>query len=414
MVTLSEQNARDPAEWCSTASRAGVTIWNSVPAAMELLIDYLDGRPELDQPPLRVVMLSGDWIPLALPGRVRSRWQDAELVSLGGATEGAIWSIEYPIDNVSEDWESIPYGKPLTNQKVLVLDNRLCPSPDWVEGNIYIGGSGVAAGYYGAAELTAQSFIRHQETNERLYRTGDLGLFRSDGNIQFLGRRDSQVKINGYRIELGEVERKLTGHPRVELALATIDKRATERAAVHAFVRMRDDARCDESELLGFLARILPPYMIPARIHPLASVPLTANGKVDRAALVVPEERWSFDRNSIQCAPTDMEKRVLSLVCETAGRAGLSADQNFFDLGLASRELVRLRGLLEAEVKSGIPLTWLFQYPTVNKLARQLTALQEGEPTQTATDPSAAKRAALRRGAAAKARTRRLREVSRE
>lgn len=210
---------RDPAHWAALLERHAVTVWNSVPALAEMLVDHLDHNPAPNK--LRLVMLSGDWIPVALPDRIRACAPHAELFSLGGATEASIWSILYPIETVDPAWKSIPYGKPMVNQSFHVLDDALEPRPVWVPGNLYIGGIGLAQGYWRDAEKTAASFITHPRTGERLYKTGDLGRYLPDGNIEFLGREDFQVKIRGFRIELGEIEVTLEQHPAVERAVVT-------------------------------------------------------------------------------------------------------------------------------------------------------------------------------------------------
>ncbi len=159
-------------------------------------------------------MLSGDWIPVPLPDRVR-RLCGARVISLGGATEGSIWSIYYPIGEVRPDWDSVPYGKALPNQHMYVLDRNLQPAPDLVRGDIYIGGIGVALGYWKDPEKTRRQFLAHPETGERLYFTGDIGRMLRDGNIEFLGREDSQVKLRGHRVELGEIIACIQSHPDV-------------------------------------------------------------------------------------------------------------------------------------------------------------------------------------------------------
>jgi acyl-coenzyme A synthetase/AMP-(fatty) acid ligase len=152
-------------------------------------------------------MMSGDWVPVSLPGRIRNLFQNVEIVALGGATEGSIWSNHFEIPEVvPEDWKSIPYGKPLANQKYYVLDQNMEDCPDWVPGTLYIAGDGIAQGYLNDKEKTEEKFVVLDRTGERLYCTGDMGRYWNDGNIEFLGRLDNQVKINGYRVELGEIE----------------------------------------------------------------------------------------------------------------------------------------------------------------------------------------------------------------
>ncbi|OKP97461.1 hybrid non-ribosomal peptide synthetase/type I polyketide synthase [Paenibacillus sp. P46E] len=206
---------RNPAHWQQLMERHGITLWNTVPAFMEMLVEYEEGLGMELPPSLRLVLLSGDRIPLSLTDRIRSRNSSAEVISLGGATEASIWSIVYPIHKVEAGQTSIPYGKPLENQTVRVLDAALNRRPVWVPGQIYIGGAGLAKGYWKDEAKTADSFIIDPRTGERLYATGDMGRYLPDGNIEFLGREDTQVKIQGHRIELGEIEAAVNQHPAI-------------------------------------------------------------------------------------------------------------------------------------------------------------------------------------------------------
>ncbi len=238
---------REPARLAEILHRERVTVWDSVPALMEMMVSYLEGSGGRLPDSLRLVLLSGDWIPVTLPDRIRALGANARVISLGGATEASIWSIHYPIARVDPAWPSIPYGKPLANQGFHVLNGALEPCPVHVPGQLHIGGVGVAKGYWRDAERTAASFVVRPESGpdagERLYRTGDLGRWLPDGNIEFLGREDFQVKIRGYRIELGEIEATLRRHP-----------------AVHeAVVMARRDGAAD---------RRLVAYLIPAREEP--------------------------------------------------------------------------------------------------------------------------------------------------
>ncbi len=212
-------SGRDAARWAELLRDERVTLWNTVPALLEMLVDHAAGRAGAVSPTLRLALLSGDWIPVALPDRARLLAPALQVVSLGGATEASIWSILYPIGEVAPEWTSIPYGRPLANQTFAVLDEQLAPRPIWVPGALHIGGSGVALGYWRDEERTAASFPRHPQSGERLYRTGDLGRYLPDGNLEFLGREDFQVKIQGFRIELGEIEAALSHHPAVREAV---------------------------------------------------------------------------------------------------------------------------------------------------------------------------------------------------
>ncbi|MEZ4630388.1 MAG: amino acid adenylation domain-containing protein [Deinococcales bacterium] len=195
-----------------------ISLWNSVPALLSMLLDFAETSAIPES--LRLVMLSGDWIPLNLPSRLKTLAPQAKLYSLGGATEAAIWSIYYPVETIDPNWRSIPYGKALKGQAWRVLNSQLENCPTWVTGELYIGGLGLAREYWGDAEKTDKSFIIHPKTGERLYKTGDLGRLLPDGNIELLGRVDRQVKIRGHRIELGEIEATLRKSPQVREAIA--------------------------------------------------------------------------------------------------------------------------------------------------------------------------------------------------
>jgi amino acid adenylation domain-containing protein len=221
IVMPDHASRRDPAHWADLLTHEHITIWNSVPALMQMLVEYLGERPALYEAAtsLRLIMLSGDWVPVALPDHIHALFEDVDVYSLGGATEASIWSILYPIRHVDRTWKSIPYGQPMVNQTFHVLNDRFEPCPVWVPGQLYIGGIGLAKGYWRDEAKTNASFIIHPRSGERLYRTGDLGRYLPDGNIEFLGREDFQVKIRGHRIELGEIETALEQHPGVQAAV---------------------------------------------------------------------------------------------------------------------------------------------------------------------------------------------------
>ncbi len=239
---------RDPREWARLVREHRVTVWNTVPALAHLLVDALDTTADQALGCLRVVLLSGDWIPLTLPDRLRDHGSDMAVISLGGATEASIWSITFPIGDVEREWKSIPYGRPMANQTMHVLDGNLDPRPDWVPGDLYIGGAGVALGYWRDPQRTASSFLDDPRGGGRLYRTGDVGRYLPDGNIEFLGREDSQVKISGHRIELGEIEKTLEQHPGISAAVVTAlgEDRSHKRLA--GFVVADPDAVSDPDD----------------------------------------------------------------------------------------------------------------------------------------------------------------------
>ncbi|MFD0662840.1 amino acid adenylation domain-containing protein [Thermocatellispora tengchongensis] len=237
----------DPSHWAELIRQTGVTVWNSVPGQMQMLHDYLRSAPEPDLPTLRLALLSGDWIPVTLPGQIRELVPGLRVISLGGATEGAIWSIFHPVAEGDASRPSIPYGTPLTNQSFHVLDAAMRDRPDWTPGELYIGGAGVARGYFADEARTAERFVTHPVTGERLYRTGDLGRYLPDGTIEFLGREDSQVKIRGYRIELAEVEAALVQHPSVAAGAVVVDAAHPAGKRLAAFVEPERRERAERA-----------------------------------------------------------------------------------------------------------------------------------------------------------------------
>lgn len=248
-LVLPEPDRRgDPSHWLDLLLLHGVTLWNSVPAQLQMLSDYLKVETGADVPSLRLAMLSGDWIPVRLPDAIRDRLPGLSVVSLGGATEASIWSIYHEIGAVPAHWTSIPYGLPLTNQAFHVLDETGRECPDWTVGELVIGGTGVALGYLGDAVQTAERFGTDPATGERRYRTGDLGRRWPDGTIEFLGREDNQVKIRGHRIELAEIETALGDHPAVGAAVALVEGDTPMERRLVAFAepaRTEPDAGAD-------------------------------------------------------------------------------------------------------------------------------------------------------------------------
>src|SRR5262249_39208991 len=194
-----EHELKDPAQLAEILRTESITVWDSAPAALQQLTPFFDQAPPSLS--LKLVMLSGDWIPVTLPDQVRDAFPNAKVMALGGATEAAIWSNWFPVAAVDPAWPSIPYGKPIRNARYHILDSNLQPVPVGVPGELHIGGLCLADGYLNRPELTAVRFIPDPfEPGERLYKTGDLARYMPDGNIEFLGRIDHQVKVRGFRV----------------------------------------------------------------------------------------------------------------------------------------------------------------------------------------------------------------------
>lgn len=365
-------SVRDPVHWADLLVREKVTIWNSVPALMQMLVEYAADRPDIPPCPLRLVLLSGDWIPMALPDQIKALVKGVQVISLGGATEASIWSILYPIEDVDPAWKSIPYGKPMLNQRCYVLNKALEACPVWVIGSLYIGGVGLAKGYWQDEEKTNARFIEHPRTGERLYCTGDLGRYLPDGNIEFFGREDFQVKVQGYRIELGEIEAALLQHPAVRDAVATAVGERNDNKRLAAYVVVDQDGVLDINELRSFLAKKLPDYMVPSAFMLLDALPLTPNGKVDRKALPVPDLAIPERKKAFVVPRDPLELQLAQIWGNLLNTDSIGITDNFFDLGGHSLLAVRLMTKIQKMFKQELSLSTLLQGPTIEHLASVL------------------------------------------
>lgn len=225
---------KNPAHWMDIMNRGYVTIWNTVPAFMQMLTEYKVTKNDKINKLLRLVLLSGDWIPVDLPKKIYEMFGDIEQISLGGATEASIWSNYFRIPRkIPRQWRSIPYGKPLKNQGFLILNNEMERVPVWVQGELYITGCGVAKGYVNDKEKTEKSFINIPGIDGKVYKTGDYGRYLPDGNMEFLGRLDQQVKRCGHRIELGEIEVGLNKISGIKQAIVTFQKGDDDSLTAH-------------------------------------------------------------------------------------------------------------------------------------------------------------------------------------
>lgn len=301
----------------------------------------------------------------------RAPQRPLEVVSLGGATEASIWSIIYPVDQVEPDWNSIPYGYPLCNQSFHVLNHQLEPCPDYVPGDLYIGGIGLAKGYWKDEAKNQASFIVHPHTGERLYRTGDTGCFRPEGYIEFLGREDSQVKIRGYRIELGEIETVLKQQDCIAEAIVVV-KTSESGPILVAYLLAAAGQVMDIAQIRHYLTQQLPAYMLPNAFMILEQLPLTANGKVDKKSLPDPEYQ-SGSANAL-AARNPTEQTLVDIWVELLAVAptALGVRDNFFEAGGHSILAVALMAKINQAFAANLPLATLFMNPTIEALAQLL------------------------------------------
>ena len=400
IVMPAENALRDPSAWVNLLLQEQVTLWNTVPALLEMLITYTEAAcPEaLSHSYLRLVLLSGDWISVVLPDRLRKLIPAVNIMSLGGATEASIWSILYPITVVDPSWKSIPYGQPLRNQHFFVFNERLEPCPVWVHGQLYIAGIGLAKGYWKDEEQTKARFFEHPQTGIPLYRTGDLGRYLPDGTIEFLGREDTQVKLQGHRIELGEIEATLARHPVVRAAVANVvtEPHGDKRLVAYVILQSEDQTSNNGQNtsyhvinmaLCGFLKERLPAYMVPSAIIIVGSFPLTANGKLDRQNLPLPEIQSSGNATGYVAPTSEIERKIAAVWQEVLALEKVGLHDNFFDLGGNSLLMVQVYTKLHKILSRDISIIEMFfQYPTIHTLAKFLIQAQH---TQTDLEESA-------------------------
>jgi amino acid adenylation domain-containing protein len=381
VVLVTEEDRREAARWVELAAVSGVTVWNSVPALLDMALVAGQSRPGWGDR-LRLVLVSGDWVGLDLPGRLAGQCGGARLVALGGATEASIWSNAFEVERVEPGWRSVPYGFPLRNQVFRVVDGRGRDCPDWVAGELWIGGLGVARGYRGDPERTAAQFV--VADGVRWYRTGDLGRYWPDGTLEFLGRRDFQVKVGGHRIELGEVEAALASHPQVAAAVAVTVAAGGRARRLTAVVVPAAGENPGEDRLREFCGHQLPAYMVPERVVVTGEFPLTANGKIDRAA--VADLAGQVTRPAVPSAAEPprgpVETTLARLWARLLNVPAISRGDNFFTLGGDSLLATQLVEEVRRQLPVAMTLRMLLGAPTVAELAAvvrsQADALDSG------------------------------------
>ncbi|WP_412517579.1 amino acid adenylation domain-containing protein [Actinomadura madurae] len=365
VVLPGEDERRDAARWSELVRRRSVTVLNCVPSVLEMLLHA--GRAES----LRLVLLGGDWVGTHLPGLLAERAPGCRFVALGGTTETAIHStVQEVAGEVPSDWHAVPYGVPLRGVACRVVDELGRDRPDWVTGELWIGGGGVADGYAGDPARTADRFVVHDGI--RWYRTGDLARYRPDGTLEFLGRRDHQVKVRGFRIELGEVEAALQDHPGVGRAVALLAGGRLAAAVVAP-------AGLDRDAVLARARDLVPPHMVPELLVRVDELPLTANGKVDRTALAALAAAEAGEAAAAFVEPrTALEKVLAGIAAGVLGRERVGADADFFALGgdsvLATTVVARMREALDT---TALPVRVLFAERTIERICRRFTELEE-------------------------------------
>ncbi|MCR5666530.1 MAG: amino acid adenylation domain-containing protein [Eubacterium sp.] len=391
LVYPSKERYMDPSYWHELVQKYKVTIWNSVPAFMQMYVDYLSAN-QLEWSGVKSVLLSGDWIGLELFPAIKKMSPATTCMSLGGATEASIWSIWYEYQKMNETWNSIPYGKAMANQQFYVLDEDLNERPMMVEGELYIGGDGLAIGYLNNEDETAKRFVINPRTGQRLYKTGDLGRVMDDGNIEFLGREDTQVKILGFRIELGEIDSVISKMDGVLTSVSLALELGGSSKKLYSYVQTGQDTHLKEDELKEKLVKKLPKYMLPTKIVFTKELPLTSNGKINRKEIgqiikEQSEQEIEEEQPDCQCDLTPTEQVVLEVMKKALKVPHISMEDDFYDLGADSLIMGNAATELVNEFEEKVPfyeiLSTLLNEPDIKSAAELIdTYLEEDMMTQ--------------------------------
>jgi acyl-coenzyme A synthetase/AMP-(fatty) acid ligase/acyl carrier protein len=373
-VIIGPEAVRDPEEMLHVLAREHVTRIVLVPSLLRTLLDH---APQLESrvPELRLWSCSGEVLPADLAKRFRQGFGEATLLNIYGSSEVAA---DVTCHEVKERdlAGSVAIGKPISNTEIYLVDESGEVVPVGIRGEIFVGGDGLARGYLNRPELTAERFVGNwlaPEQSARLYRTGDMGRYRGNGEIEYLGRVDSQVKLRGLRIELGEIESVLAGHAEVGQAVVVVSGEGEQQKLV-AYVVMKEEGKAGPSggELRRYLRSKLPEHMVPASYWRLEGLPLLASGKVNRRALAECGGKPLVDQEELAGPGNEVEAKLAEMWQELLGVEQVGREQNFFELGghslLVLQVAARIRRMFEVE----LAVRSVFEAPTIAGLAQEV------------------------------------------
>ncbi|GAA3379182.1 non-ribosomal peptide synthetase DhbF [Streptomyces sannanensis] len=386
LVVVSHDVSRSPRRFLELLAREGVTVLNQTPSAFHQLMQTDWEQPEPSASlALRTVVFGGEALDIGRLADWYGRHADDApvLVNMYGITETTVHVTYAPLDRrtAAEATASV-IGEPIPDLRTYVLDAALQPVPPGVPGELYVAGAGLARGYLHRPGLTAARFVAdpHGPAGERMYRTGDVVRRKAAGGLEFVGRADDQVKIRGFRIEPGEIESVLAAHPDVAQAAVVARRDRADDTRLVAYVVPASGRTLVVEELRARLRERLPEHMVPAAFVLLDTLPLTANGKLDRRALPAPE----FTSGSVRAPRTPQERVLADLFADVLGLSAVGMDDSFFDLGGHSLLATRLAARIRARLGIEMDLRTLFEAPTVASLAGRLAGAARAQRKLTA------------------------------
>jgi mycobactin phenyloxazoline synthetase len=374
IVVVDEAQRRDPDAWARLIETHQVTVLHFMPGWLEMLVEVTkNSAGRLSS--VRVVPTGGDWVRPEVARRLRADAPNLRFAGLGGATETAVHNTIFEIGELTElppEWTALPYGIPLPNNACRVVNDMGGDCPDWVVGELWVSGRGLARGYRGRPDLTAERFVVHDGST--WYRTGDLARYLPDGTCEFIGRADDRIKISGYRVELGEVEAALRLIPGVAVAVAALVPTSGDADVLAAAVRA-DDAQLTAAGVREALPEYLPAHMIPRHVLLVDQIPYTLGGKIDRRAVAgqLAAATIAFAESDHRVPSTPVEAALAAIVGDVLGVESVGADDDFFALGgdsvLATQVVARMRAWLDTPDAS---VADIFATRTVSALAALL------------------------------------------
>jgi len=372
LVLITEEIRRDPVALSRYLSRTQIERLFLPFVALQHLAEAAEAEETAPQS-LRQVITAGEQLKItAHIRRMFERLPQCTLDNQYGPSESHVASAFMLHEDRREWMELPPIGRPIANTEMYVLDDRMQPLPSGVAGQLYLGGDALARGYLDRPELTADKFVPHpfsQKAGARLYRTGDLARHLPGGQIEFVGRSDDQVKVRGFRIELGEIEAVLAQHEGVNQAVVVVVEDAPGEKRLVAYVVMGAGVALTTSEMRSFLAAKLPNHMLPAAFVRLEKLPLTASGKVDRAALPVPESMRPALKETYAPPRNPLEERLVRIWTELLKLDRVGIDDDFFELGGDSLLATQFISRVFQRLKVELPVRRLFENPTVAEFA---------------------------------------------